>query len=215
MTAIRRLCEYEHAVSGFKNTVVFIDCNPSFSVYTQMALLSSDRLVIPMMADFTSIEGIKGIFAMLYGKYPSQAMQRYAQNIITFNKQVDAFGLSLPKVFEFVFNNYTVKAGIATAFQALRGELTEFCYQQFVTFPGLFAPPQDPVASREEWSEVYVSDVKDFHTAGKVSATLGIPLHQLPQRQSYTMPDQTVVNVPQDNYKQAVADIRAFVDKIF
>ncbi|MFP2903512.1 ParA family protein [Pyxidicoccus sp. 3LFB2] len=214
MTAIRRLCEYEHSISGFKKTVVFIDCNPSFSVYTQMALLSSDRLVIPMMADFTSIEGIKGIFAMLYGKYPSQAMQKYAENVITFTKQVDNFKLTLPKIFEFAFNNYTVKAGIATAFQALRSELADFCYEQFVNFPDLFATTDSPVTDLSHWSDVFVSDVKDFHTAGKVSATLGIPLHLLPQRQNYTMPDGTAVNVPPDNYRQAVADIHKFVSKI-
>lgn len=214
MTAVRRLCEYEHTASGAAKTTVFIDCNPSFSVYTQMALLSSDRLVVPMMADFTSIEGIKGIFAMLYGKYPSQAMQRYAQNVITFTRQVDQFKLPVPKIFEMVFNNYTVKAGIATAFQALRNELTEFCYAQYTQFPTLFASTVDPVTSADDWRDIYVSDVKDFHTAGKVSATLGIPLHRLPLRQSYKMPDDTVVNLPEDNYTQAVKDIRAFVDKI-
>src|ERR1700677_884424 len=117
-----------------------------------------------MMADFTSIEGIKGIFAMLYGKYPSQAMQRYAQNIITFTKQVDQFGLKRPQIFELVFNNYTIKAGIATAYGALRNELTEFCYEQYVQFSGLFASAQDPIPSADDWRDVYMSDVKDFHT---------------------------------------------------
>jgi chromosome partitioning protein len=214
MTSIRRLCEHEHSISEYKKTVVFIDCNPSFSVYTQMALLSSDRLVIPMMADFTSIEGIKGIFAMLYGKYPSQAMQRYAQNVITFTRQVENFTLTLPKIYEFAFNNYTVKAGIATAFQSLRSELAEFCYKQFVDFPELFAATNVPVDSLSAWNEMFVSDVKDFHSAGKVSATLGIPLHRLPYQQNYDMPDGTTVKIPHDNYTQAVDDIKAFADKI-
>jgi cellulose biosynthesis protein BcsQ len=215
MTALRRLCEHEHAVSEYKRTTVFIDCNPSFSVYTQMALLSSDRVVIPMMADFTSIEGIKGIFAMLYGKYPSQVMQRYAQNVVTFTKQVERFGLTPPVVFELAFNNYTVKAGIATAFDALRRELTEFCYDQYCAFPELFAPVTDgPMTDIAEWGNLFVSDIKDFHTAGKVSATLGIPLHRLPERTTYHMPDGTVVKVPAENYTQAVADVRRFVDKL-
>jgi chromosome partitioning protein len=50
---------------------VFIDYNPSFSIYTQMALVSSDYLIIPVMADYSSLEGIKGIFMLLYGEYPS------------------------------------------------------------------------------------------------------------------------------------------------
>lgn len=214
MTAVRRLCQHEHDVAGYENTTVFIDCNPSFSVYTQMALLSSDRLIVPMMADFTSIEGIKGIFAMLYGKYASQAMQRYAQNVITFDRQVHQFGLALPRIFEMVFNNFTVKAGIATAFQALKDELTEFCFRQYELFPELFAYTDEKLVSSEAWRDLFVSDVKDFHTAGKVSASLGIPIHRLPLRQTYQMPDGTSVGMPADNYAQAVKDIRAFVEKL-
>lgn len=214
MTAFRRLCQHEHAASRHGETTVFIDCNPSFSVYTQMALLSSDRIIVPMMADFTSIEGIKSIFAMLYGKYSSPATQKYASNIITFAKQVAQFELNPPVIFELVFNNYTVNKGPASAYGSLRNELTNFCYEQFQAFPELFATGAEPESSLEEWRELYLSDVKDFHTAGKVSATLGIPLHRLPFRSRYTMPDSTVVELPESNYTQAVADISAFVEKI-
>lgn len=106
MTAIRRLCILE-SDEDYDGLVVFIDCNPSFSIYTQMALVSSDFLIIPMMADFSSIEGIKGILMMLYGKYPSVALKKYAENVITFNKQIISFNLKLPVIDKFVFNNYT------------------------------------------------------------------------------------------------------------
>lgn len=79
MTAIRRLCTLEFNNQLYDNLVVFIDCNPSFSIYTQMALVSSDRLVIPMMADYSSLEGLKGITTLLYGIYPTAASQTYAQ----------------------------------------------------------------------------------------------------------------------------------------
>lgn len=88
MTAIKRLCQSEFEKNNYQELVVFIDCNPSFSIYTQMALLSSDYLIIPMMADFTSLEGIKGILMLLYEEYPSESLKKYASNIITFNKQV-------------------------------------------------------------------------------------------------------------------------------
>ena len=70
MTAIKRLCDHEYDTEKYNEMVVFIDCNPSFSIYTQMALVSSDKIIIPMMADFSSLEGIKGIFMLLFGKYP-------------------------------------------------------------------------------------------------------------------------------------------------
>jgi cellulose biosynthesis protein BcsQ len=213
MTAFRRLCEAEF-LSTRGDAVVFIDCNPSFSIYTQMALLSSDHLVIPMMADFSSIEGIKGILSMLYGKYPSPAMQRYAQNVVTFAKQVTQFDLGLPTIFELAFNNYTVMMGIAAAFESIRNELIEFCYAQYVAFPELFAQLTKPPENMVQWESLFVSDIKDFHTAGKVSATLGIPLTKLTERNTYLMPDGTRVEVPTGNYEKAVTHIRSFVGKL-
>jgi len=223
MTAFRRLCEHELEMSDYAQAVVFYDCNPSFSIYTQMALLSADRLIIPMMADFTSVEGIKGVFSLLYGKYPSAAFERYASNIVTFTKQVGSFSLDLPTVFELVFNNYTIKAGIATAFSSIRDELVQFCWEQYGKFPHLFMPIQSdddedddapPASNMEEWKSIYLSDIKDFHTAGKVSASLGIPLHRLPERQNYTMPDGDHVALSKDQYSVSLGEIQKFVDKI-
>lgn len=116
VTAIRRLCELELQKTTYKKMTVFIDCNPSFSIYTQMALVSSDALIIPMMADFSSLEGIKGMLMLLYGKYPSAAVKNYASKVVTFNRQIQQFGLQLPKIFELPFNNFTTNLGVAAAF---------------------------------------------------------------------------------------------------
>lgn len=214
MTAIKRLCNYEFNNDKYKDMVVFIDCNPSFSIYTQMALVSSDKLVIPMMADFSSLEGIKGLFMLLFGKYPSAALKQYADDIITFNKQVDSFKLKLPVIYEFVFNNYTSNLGVAKAFDSIRTELINFCYEQFTNFPELFASCDNTPISINEWESYYVSDIKDFHTAGKVSSSLGIPMFKLPNQSKYTMPDGSDVKLPSSNYPQALEDISSFVNKL-
>ncbi|ABO49526.1 ATPase domain protein [Desulforamulus reducens MI-1] len=213
MTAIRRLCEYEYEYEKLENLVVFIDCNPSFSIYTQMALTSSDYLIIPMMADHSSEEGIKSILMLLYDQYPSVAIKKYAENVITYNKQIKNFELKLPLIFEFVFNNYTSNQGIANAFQSIKSELMEFCYKQFNKFPNLFYPASN-VKDESDWEQYFVSDVKDFHTAGKVSAALGIPICNLPNSTKYTMPNNNEVVIPKGNYTQAVDDVKAFVNKI-
>jgi cellulose biosynthesis protein BcsQ len=214
MTAIKRLCENEFDSEHYSNMVVFIDCNPSFSIYTQMALTSSDKLVIPMMADFSSLEGIKGIFMLLFGKYPSAALKQYAEDIITFNKQVSSFNIKLPVIYEFVFNNYTSNLGVAAAFASIRTELINFCYEQFKSFPNLFATCSTNPTCVNEWHEWYVSDIKDFHTSGKVSSSLGIPMFLLPNQSKYIMPDGSDVKLPSSNYEQALEDIHSFVKKL-
>ena len=211
MTAIRRLCSFEFKPDEYESLTVFIDCNPSFSIYTQMGLVSSDYLIIPMMADYSSLEGIKGILSLLYGEYPSVALQKYAEDVITFNKQINQFRLELPLMYEFVFNNFTSNAGVATAYEAVRNELVSFCYDTYKSKSKLFAPPAERISSIRAWEAAYVTDTKDFHTSGKVSAGLGIPLHRLPAKSSYIMPDGTPIGLPTSNYSEALKHVRSFV----
>lgn len=214
MTAIRRLAELEFDSEKYESLTVFIDCNPSFSIYTQMGLVSSDYIIVPMMADFSSLEGIKGILMLLYGEYPSSALKKYADDIITFTNKINEFNLELPKLYEFAFNNFTANLGIAKAFASVRSELLEFCFQQWQSKKSLFADTQDRISSIDEWEKAYISNIKDFHTAGKVSASLGIPLHQLPNQSSYTMPDGETINLPTRNYQESLDHVHDFAKKI-
>lgn len=214
VTAIRRLCEIELQNSNYEEMTVFIDCNPSFSIYTQMALVSSDALVIPMMADFSSLEGIKGILMLLYGKYPSAAVRTYANKVVTFTRQIQNFQLSLPKIFELPFNNFTVNAGVATAFNSMRNELLAFAYQQYIADPSIFSPRSTTINNIADFEQQYISNVKDFHTAGKVSASLGIPIHRLPRQTNYAMPNGNNVNIPSRNYADSLNHVHQFVARL-
>lgn len=215
MTALNRLFAHEAATFD-RDTVVFIDCNPSFSIYTQMALVSSDRVVIPMMADYSSAEGITSMFTMLHGAYPTAALKQYAENILTFSKQVATHKLNLPFIWEIVFNNYTSNMGVANAYDSIRSELLEICWQHYVAFPGYFAPLNNnaTVKSKKDFAKLYMSDVKDFHSAGKVAAALGIPMHRLTQATRYTMPDGSTINLPKANYSAALVEIDNLASRI-
>lgn len=214
VTAIERLCALELQKSEYEDMTVFIDCNPSFSIYTQMALVSSTSLIVPMMADFSSLEGIKGILMLLYGKYPSSAAQKYASNVITFNSQVKNFGLKLPTLYELPFNNFTVNAGVASAYESVRMELINYAWLQFQADPTIFASSNTPPANLTQWEDLYTSNIKDFHTSGKVSASLGIPLHRLPAQSNYLMPNGQHIGLPPKNYKESLDHLTAFVSKL-
>lgn len=214
MTAVKRLCGLEHDRKSYKNMVVFIDCNPSFSIYTQMALVSSNYLVVPMMADYSSLEGLKGIMTLLYGKYPSSASQKYADKFLTFHQQIENYKQELPKFDEFIFNNYTTNQGVATAYDAIKNSLCNFCYEQYESSPELFSENKGVISSKSEWEGCFLSNIKDFHTSGKVSASLGIPLHKLIQKEKYIMPNGETVIVTKDRYKEARDQVSKFVSRI-
>ena len=60
---------------------VFIDCNPSFSIYTQIALATVERLVLPVMADDSSRRAVQNALSLVYGlSLPSPIYATYAFN---------------------------------------------------------------------------------------------------------------------------------------
>jgi cellulose biosynthesis protein BcsQ len=215
MMAIKKLCELEFDEEKYKHMVVFIDCNPSFSIYTQMSLLSSDYLIVPMMADYTSLEGIKGIMTLLYGKYPTAASRTYADKFLTFIDQVERHNLNseLPTLWRFVFNNFTSNNGIANAYDSIKNELSNFSYEQYNKSPDLFSNTKKNITNKDDREENYLSLVKDFHTSGKVSASLGIPIHKLPAKRTYIMPNGEKVRVEKIRYEGARKQVRELVDK--
>ncbi|MCW2248315.1 cellulose biosynthesis protein BcsQ [Azospirillum fermentarium] len=216
MVAIRKLChfELEQDPKRYTEMTVFIDCNPSFSIYTQMALVSSDHLILPVMADYSSLEGIKGIFMLLYGKHPSESNKKYAEDIVTFYSQVRQFNVSLPKIYEIIFNNYTANRGVAMAYDAIRNDIIQYAYQQYNDFPELFYDDGSFAESERDFVIRYVSNVKDFHTSGKVSASLGIPILSLTKKASYVMPDGDKINLPSSNYALTIDEIKHLTDRI-
>lgn len=217
MTAISRLCKLELKLDRgnkqYDDMVVFIDLNPSFSVCTQMGLVSSNYIITPMMADYSSLDGIRGLLMLLYGKYPSAALKKYYENRVTFNQKIEELKLPLPKMYQFVFNNFTTNLGVAAAYGSVRDELIKFCKEQFDGFPDLFAKTNSSINDSSDWSKQYLSNVKDFHSAGKVSAALGIPVHKLEIRK-YDMPDGKTVQLSEEQCQKACEQLHSFVDTI-
>lgn len=179
-----------------------------------MALVSSDFLIIPTMSDFSSLEGIKGILMLLYGKYPSSAVRNYASKVLTFSRQINNFGLTLPSIFELALNNFTSNSGVASAFGSVNNEIVSFCWDQYQKDPSIFASTSSLIQNKHNFEKTFFSEVKDFHTAGRISATLGIPLYELTRKTSYYMPDMTHVVCPRDRYAESLQHLNAFVSKI-
>ncbi|MBW3086990.1 hypothetical protein KEM60_03220 [Austwickia sp. TVS 96-490-7B] len=83
--------------------LVFIDTNPSFSIYTQVALSSTDRLILPVTADDSSRRAIQNAFSLIYGlRLPSHIYLQYA-----FATKLSNAGRSLPKVHLIAKNRLT------------------------------------------------------------------------------------------------------------
>ncbi|HZS79842.1 MAG TPA: ParA family protein [Herbaspirillum sp.] len=142
--------------------VVFIDTNPSFSMYTQIALAATDRIILPVMADDSSRRAIQNAFSLIYGiKLPSPVYEKY-----TFASKMKEADRQLPKVHLILKNRLTQYMGPASAYAAVLsgidsdlGNLLK-SHNQYFTF--------DNVSNG-------VIDIRDFGTTGVAAFACGTP----------------------------------------
>ncbi|MFZ6690117.1 ParA family protein [Undibacterium sp. SXout11W] len=147
--------------------LVFIDTNPSFSMYTQIALAAADRIVLPVMADDSSRRAIQNAFSLIYGlKLPSQVYKQY-----TFANQMKAANRALPKVHLILKNRLTQYMGSASAYAAVLAGIDSDLNDLINSYPEYF--------TFENVSDGVV-DIRDFGTTGVVAFARGIPFAVMP-----------------------------------
>ncbi|UXL39799.1 ParA family protein [Pseudomonas fragi] len=145
---------------------VFLDLNPSFSLYTQIALASCDRIVLPVMADDSSRRAIQNAFSLVYGlKLPSEIYAAYA-----FATKLKAAGRELPKIHLIVKNRLTQYMGAASAYAAVLHAIEKDVEMLLQTHPDIF--------SVSTVKECFV-EVRDFQTTGVVAFAKGLPFSKV------------------------------------
>ncbi|MFI9750236.1 ParA family protein [Streptomyces collinus] len=157
---IRDLLE---TVSGEYDTV-FIDTNPSFSMYTQVALSAADRLILPVMADDSSRRAIQNAFSLVYGlKLPSDIYTQYA-----FATRLRDAGRGLPEVHVIAKNRLTQYMGAASAYAAVLHSIDRDVEALMASTPDMFT--FDKIKDG-------IVEIRDFQTAGVVAQARGCPLY--------------------------------------
>ncbi|WP_026358868.1 ParA family protein [Aureimonas ureilytica] len=145
---------------------IFFDCNPSFSLYTQIALAASDFLILPVMADDSSRRAIQNAFSLVYGlKLPSEIYTTFA-----FATKLRAAGRPLPKVHLIVKNRLTQYMGAASAYAAVLTAIERDVAALIQTNPEIFSFTT---------SEDGFVEVRDFGTTGVVAYAKGMPFSKV------------------------------------
>lgn len=147
--------------------VIFIDANPSFSVYTQIALSSTDRLILPVMADDSSRRAIQNAFSLIFGlKLPSPVYSQYAFA----TRLVDA-ERSLPQVHTIAKNRLTQYMGPSSAYATVLGSIDQDVRKLIKSNGEIFT--FDKIKDG-------VVEIRDFQTTGVVAFARGCPFYKLP-----------------------------------
>ncbi|MCL2616035.1 MAG: AAA family ATPase [Defluviitaleaceae bacterium] len=108
--------------------VFFIDCNPSFSNYTELAILSANYLIIPCTADPASLHGVKNVSRILYKKDVNNGIY------IQFKERAEQEGFKLPVFYAYINNkNRTKDKKSAIAFKAASEDIESYVNSNFST----------------------------------------------------------------------------------
>jgi cellulose biosynthesis protein BcsQ len=160
---------------GDKPCTFFIDTNPSFSVYTQIAILSAEQLLVPINADDSSIYAITGLFNLIWGAKTKHSI--YGK--YTFSTKVDGFGMERPKIALLLGNRFTQQKGAAHAFKALSNEAIQKMYQEYSNNSNRFINNNSEISNQDDFEKEYSVELRDFNSAGVVAANQGIPLSKM------------------------------------
>ena len=145
---------------------VFIDCNPSFSMYTQIALSAAELLVLPVMADDSSRRALQNAFSLVYGlQLPSAIYAAYA-----FGTKLTNERRALPKVHLIVKNRLTQYMGAASAYSAVLATIDADVEQLLRSNGDIF--------NFRSVDDAFV-EVRDFQTTGVVAFAKGQPFSKL------------------------------------
>jgi cellulose biosynthesis protein BcsQ len=192
------------------NTTVFLDCNPSFSIYTELAMSASDRLIIPFSADGSSKRSVRAVLALLYGitRVPGSLQSEFYLNS-------QQFRLPIPKIYCYIGNRLTQYISSAKAFRTVVQEIGNEIWSVWKSNPNVFYIHPAGAASpsvRSGFTKMFQFEIVDANTASVVSSSRGIPMNRLtaglyPVAGKKVMVNQSQLDKQQPNIKELVEAI--------
>jgi len=190
---------------------VFIDCNPTFSIYTELALTASERLLIPFSADGSSKRAVKALLPLIYGVTRHQGEP---QSEFFLNSQ--RYRMALPQLYMYIGNRLTqMNQSSASAFRTVVEEIGEEVWGVWQTTPQHFCIHPTSASTpriQRTFRQMFQYEVNDANTASVVSSALGIPISRLMAGQRDVAGRRITVN--QSQLDKQVPNLRTLVQGI-
>ena len=199
LSVIDWLNDFLGALSTSYNCL-FVDANPSFSIYTQIALASSDLVILPVMADDSSRRAVQNALALVQGinlPSPVYVEHNFASRLRAAERQVPKFHL-LPK------NRLTQYMGPASAYHSVLTSIDGIIQSVLEENP--------EVLSFKSVTEGVV-DIRDFQTTGVVAFAKGLPFTQL-STGGHKMPGRKPVYIVREYLDNCIGAMNTLVQKL-
>ena len=171
-----------------KETVFFIDCNPSFAVYTQIAVAVADRLIIPCTGDSVSIRAIYNLFRLIYGiELIDKRIGGNEDDFVNFYQRAENTGLNLPRIHLFLQNKS--RSHLSDASSAYKAHIKKI--QEIAD------NAKEKYLQRFTDSTALVHNLKDGNTLASVLNHTGLPLDRVEAKSYMIYENKTQVNSDQ------------------
>jgi hypothetical protein len=158
-----------------RNISVFIDTNPAFGVYTELAIVAANKLICPVNADDSSRTAATAMMILLHGSNPPHPIY----GSWTFAAKAIQYQIPLPQIHLIVGNRFTQYDGAATAFLAMSDATAQQLYDIYQQNPFYFTQSRNQINSVVDFRNEYAVSLRDFNTSGVVTAHEGNLLSQM------------------------------------
>jgi cellulose biosynthesis protein BcsQ len=208
---VRDLIEDINHAWNYHECTIFIDCNPSFTIYTELALTAAERLLIPFSADGSSKRAVKAVLSLVYGV---RRQQNEPQSEFFLNSE--RHRMSLPRIYMYIGNRLTqMNNSSASAFKTVVEEIGEEIWGIWRTNPDNFCIHPSGATTptnKRSFKNMFQYEVNDANTASVVSGALGIPIANLTAGFKFVIGKNIKVN--QSQLDKQVPNIQELVKRI-
>ena len=191
--------------SGNRDALFIIDCNPSFAIYTQLALAAAENLVVPFTPDDSSRRAVENVVALLYGHgMGDPKIETYAK--INFANRAQEEELNVPKLHTFVSNRVTIyRSKASKAFEAVNESIKATLNELHKKHRQIYANPKEAPSER-------LIEIPDYHSACVVMTVKGIPLNSLRAGRNMVHDRPVQLNSePLEKYRKALIDFVSYL----
>lgn len=190
----------EDLLKQFENDfdILFIDANPSFAIYTQIAIAASDELIVPVMADDSSRRALQNVLSLVYNiNLPSPSYQSY-----TFNQKMTNNNHALPKIHMIVKNRITQYTGSAAAYRAVLAVIEREISAIQAHYPQHF----DNINM--------IKDVRDFQSTGTTAFAEGMSFKTLLGDKRIRQIDGQNVQMDKQNIENCINSMQTIINDL-
>ena len=170
--------------------VVFVDTNPAFSVYTEIALAAAKKLIIPINADDFSVAAVRAMLDLVYGirqrNDEPEDFQAYREYM--FSSKAAKYGLRRPQIHLLVNNRTThlttqtqAETRAVKGFRAMGQKNLQVLFDACRDHQENFTPRDEmpEINTIDKCQQLYFEDIRDFHTKAILCLHTGCPLGAL------------------------------------